>query len=42
MRGGLKLLGAAALLVALSACGTGITGERIVRMFGAASIAGSR
>ncbi|WP_230483509.1 DUF3325 family protein [Sphingomonas sp. Leaf21] len=40
LRGGLKLLGAALLLLALSGCGTAVTGERIVRMFGAASIAG--
>ena len=40
LRTGLKLLGAAMLVIALSASGTDITGERIVRMLGAASIAG--
>lgn len=40
LRGRLKLLGGAVLLLALSGCGTAITGERIVRLFGAASIAG--
>ena len=40
LRGGLKLLGGAVLLLALSWCGTAITGERIVRLLGAASIAG--
>lgn len=40
LRTGLKLLGGAVLLLALAACGTAITGERIVRMFGAAAIAG--
>ncbi|MET4898951.1 DUF3325 family protein [Sphingomonadaceae bacterium jetA1] len=40
LRGGLKLLGGAGLLLALSVCGTDVTGERIVRLLGAASIAG--
>ncbi|WP_394664712.1 hypothetical protein [uncultured Sphingomonas sp.] len=40
LRLGLKLLGGAMLLLALSSSGTAITGERIVRMLGAASIAG--
>ncbi|MBB4609689.1 DUF3325 family protein [Sphingomonas yabuuchiae] len=40
LRTGLKLLGGAVMLLALSGCGTAVTGERIVRMFGAASIAG--
>ncbi|MDQ1232341.1 DUF3325 family protein [Sphingomonas sp. SORGH_AS_0879] len=40
LRTGLKLLGAAVLVLALSACGTQITGERIVRLLGAASIGG--
>ena len=42
LRGGLKLLGGAVLLLALSWCGTAITGERIVRLLGAASIAARR
>ncbi|WP_343526050.1 DUF3325 family protein [Sphingomonas sp.] len=40
LRTGLKLLGGAVMLLALSVCGTAITGERIVRLLGAASIAG--
>lgn len=40
LRTGLKLLGATVLLLALWGSGTAITGERIVRLAGAASIAG--